>query len=83
MLTFWFHLLLGLKMAAFEDIKTPWPESTNELYRPSDRRLLAKLVPTLADRGVSRSQRGGSHLIIKILRVNFLLYPSSATASVV
>jgi hypothetical protein len=30
---------------------TPWPESASELYRPSDRRLSAKLVPTLADRG--------------------------------
>jgi hypothetical protein len=28
--------------------KTPWPEPTNELYRPRDRRLSAKLVPTLA-----------------------------------
>jgi hypothetical protein len=31
--------------------KIPWPESVSELYRPSDRRLLAKLVPTFADRG--------------------------------
>jgi hypothetical protein len=31
--------------------KTPWSESANELYRPSDRRLSAKLVPTFADRG--------------------------------
>jgi hypothetical protein len=30
---------------------TPWSESASELYRPSDRRLPAKLVPTLADRG--------------------------------
>jgi hypothetical protein len=30
-------------------IKTPWPESGSELYRPSDRRLSAKLVPTFAD----------------------------------
>jgi hypothetical protein len=26
--------------------KTPWPQSAGELYRPSDRRLSAKLVPT-------------------------------------
>jgi hypothetical protein len=26
--------------------KTPWSESTSELYRPSDRRLSAKCVPT-------------------------------------
>jgi hypothetical protein len=31
--------------------KTPWLESASELYRPSDRRLSAKLVPTLAIRG--------------------------------
>jgi hypothetical protein len=40
--------------------KTPWPDSSSELYRLSDHRLSAKLVPTFADRGVSRSQRGGS-----------------------
>jgi hypothetical protein len=31
--------------------ETPWPESASELYRPSDRRLSAKLVPTFADIG--------------------------------
>jgi hypothetical protein len=31
--------------------QTPWSESANELNRPSDRRLSAKLVPTFADRG--------------------------------
>jgi hypothetical protein len=31
--------------------KAPWPESASELYRPSVRRLSAKLVPTFADRG--------------------------------
>jgi hypothetical protein len=30
---------------------TPWPESDRELYRPSDRNLLAKLMTTFADRG--------------------------------
>jgi hypothetical protein len=30
---------------------TPWSESASELYRPSDRRLSAKLVPKFADRG--------------------------------
>jgi CBS-domain-containing membrane protein len=29
---------------------TPWPESASELYRPSDRRMSAKLVPTFSDR---------------------------------
>jgi hypothetical protein len=31
--------------------KTPWSESVSELYRPSDRRLSAKWLPTFADRG--------------------------------
>jgi hypothetical protein len=31
--------------------QTPWPESACELYRPSNSRLSAKLVPTFADRG--------------------------------
>jgi hypothetical protein len=30
--------------------KTPWFESASELYRPSDNRLSAKLVPSSADR---------------------------------
>ena len=40
--------------------KTPWPQSASELYRQSGRRRSAKLVPTFADRGVSRGQRNGS-----------------------
>jgi hypothetical protein len=31
--------------------RTPWSESASELYRPSDRRLLVKWLPTFADRG--------------------------------
>jgi hypothetical protein len=31
--------------------KPPWPESASELYRPSDRLLSEKLMPTFADRG--------------------------------
>jgi hypothetical protein len=31
--------------------KTLWLESANELYRPSDRRLSEKILPTFADRG--------------------------------
>jgi hypothetical protein len=38
----------------------PWLESGSELYRQSDRRLSAKLVPTFADRGVSHGQCGES-----------------------
>jgi hypothetical protein len=37
-----------------------WPESASELYRASYSRLSEKLVPTLADRGVSRGERDGS-----------------------
>jgi hypothetical protein len=44
--------------------QTPWPESTSELYRPSGRRLPAKLAPTFTDREVSRSQRGESPITI-------------------
>jgi hypothetical protein len=39
-------LLLGILAAD----KTPWLWSASELYRPSDSRLSAKLVPTFADR---------------------------------
>jgi hypothetical protein len=40
----WYILLYFIK-------KTPWSESANELYRPSDSRLSAKRLPTFADRG--------------------------------
>jgi hypothetical protein len=33
--------------------KTPWSESASELYRPSDRRLSAKLVPPSAIEGAT------------------------------
>jgi hypothetical protein len=36
--------------------------STSELYRPSDRRLLAKSVPAFTDRGVLHSQHGRSRM---------------------
>jgi hypothetical protein len=36
-----------------------WPESISELYRPSDRRLSAKIIRTFAER-VPRGQRDGS-----------------------
>jgi hypothetical protein len=34
--------MLFLYIVIQEMIKTPWSESASELYRPSDRRLLAK-----------------------------------------
>jgi hypothetical protein len=41
-------------------VLTPWFYSPREPYRPSDRRLSAKLVPTFADRRLSRDERGSS-----------------------
>jgi hypothetical protein len=35
----------------YKVLKTPGLQSASELYRPSDRRLSAKFVPTLAERG--------------------------------
>jgi hypothetical protein len=40
----------GFTRASLRWEKTPWPEPASELYRPSERRLSAKLVPTFADR---------------------------------
>jgi hypothetical protein len=42
--------LKGKGSVFFYKNETPWPESESELYRPRDRRLSAKLVPTFADR---------------------------------
>jgi hypothetical protein len=50
--------------------QTPWPESASELYRLSDRRLSAKLVPTFADKGVSRGQRDKSLRSYSLLSVH-------------
>jgi hypothetical protein len=47
-------LLRELCANAFSEMsvsETPWPESTSELYQPSDSRLSAKLMTTFADRG--------------------------------
>jgi hypothetical protein len=41
------NYLLGVKTKR----KTPWPQSASELYRPRKCRLLAKLVPTFANKG--------------------------------
>jgi hypothetical protein len=38
--------------------KPPW--SANELYRPSDRRLSAKWLPSFTDRGCQRGQGDGA-----------------------
>jgi hypothetical protein len=53
----------------------PWPQPASELYRPSDRLLSAKLVPTFADRGMPRGQRDGSlQPHSRISRPDFLLH---------
>jgi hypothetical protein len=45
------HILdVGSNLARVKK-KTQWPETASELYRPSDRRLSAKRLPTCADRG--------------------------------
>jgi hypothetical protein len=41
----------ALSVRQTQNKRNLWPESGNELRRPSDRRLSAKLVPTFADRG--------------------------------
>jgi hypothetical protein len=48
--------------------QTPWSLSASELYRPSDRCMSAKLVPTFADRGcrvVSATDPQGSILVFQ------------------
>jgi hypothetical protein len=44
-------LFFANKFKANDLKKTPWSESASELYRLSDRRLSAKLLPSCADRG--------------------------------
>jgi hypothetical protein len=59
--------------------KTPWPESASELYRLSDHRSSAKLVPTFADSG----QRGGSlRPYSRLSRPEPLLFLSSSSSVV-
>jgi hypothetical protein len=38
-------------LIVIKNINIPWPESASELYRPSDRCLSAKLVPTFVGTG--------------------------------
>jgi hypothetical protein len=57
--------LIDLYPSASTTETTQWYESASELYRPSDRRLSEKLVPTFADRGfdvVSVTDPHGSNL---------------------
>jgi hypothetical protein len=55
--------------------QTPWSESASELYRPSDRRISAKWLPTFADKGchmVSVTDPYGS--ILDFSRQGLLLF---------
>jgi hypothetical protein len=53
-----------------------WISSASELYRPSDSHFSAKLVPTFAVRGASRSQRGGSPTaVISVLYTGVGTFP--------
>jgi hypothetical protein len=45
------EVVRGLTFCSSDEGKELWPEYASELYRPSYRRLSAKLVPTFADRG--------------------------------
>jgi hypothetical protein len=45
------HKNIGNVERTPEERETPWPESASKLYRPSDRCLSAKLVPTFVSRG--------------------------------
>jgi hypothetical protein len=62
-------------------VKTPWSESASELYRPSDRHLSAKCLPTFADRGchmVSVTDPYG-RILDFMYRSRYLFLPSSSS----
>jgi hypothetical protein len=42
---------LGPTSKEKQNKQTPWSESASQLYRPSDRCLSAKLLPTFVDKG--------------------------------
>jgi hypothetical protein len=55
-------------------ITTPWLWSTSELYGPSNRRLLAKLVPTFCGYRVSYEQCGGSLWLCFLDRSHYFFF---------
>jgi hypothetical protein len=59
--------------------QTPWPQSASELYRPSDRRMSVKLVPTFSDRGCRVISTTDPHCRI----LTFLLLFLSSSSSIV
>jgi hypothetical protein len=46
-----FLVILKILLPKLKELIYQWLQSASELYRPSDRRLSAKLMSTLADRG--------------------------------
>jgi hypothetical protein len=62
---------------------TPWPEPASELYRPSDRRLSTKLVPTFCGWRVTHGQRDASlRPYSGISRPELLLFLSNSSSVV-
>jgi hypothetical protein len=55
------ELIFGFVCKQKTNKQTLWFQYTNKLYRWSDRRLLAKLVPTLADRGCHMVSATNTH----------------------
>jgi hypothetical protein len=47
----WHRIIRVIIIIIIIIIITPWPQSASELYRSSDRRTSANLVPTFEDRG--------------------------------
>jgi hypothetical protein len=74
--------LHGLLQVYKTNKQSPWPKSASELYRPSGRRLSATSVPTFADRGVSRSQRGGSLTVKYTISLIHFLYLQDGSTNV-
>jgi hypothetical protein len=56
--------------------QTRWPKSASELYRPRDRSLSAKFVPTFNGERVPRGQRDGSlgSILDFLDRVHYFLF---------
>jgi hypothetical protein len=54
----------------------PLPESASELHRSSDYLLSAKFLSNFVDRGVSRSQHGGSPTAVISFFLSFKKLPS-------
>jgi hypothetical protein len=54
--------------------KTPWPECASELYRPSNDRLTAQLVPTFSDTECQVVEQQITTAVLSIYRPELLLF---------